>query len=67
MKFKNIITINEHFFSRDKKGSYVINVDEYADTGTHWIALFCTEIEVIYFDSFGVEHVSKEIEKLIEH
>ena len=35
--------------------------------GTHWIALFCTEIEVIYFDSFGAEHVPKEIEKFIEH
>ena len=35
--------------------------------GTHWIDLFCTEIEVIYFDSLGVEHVSKEIEKFIEH
>ena len=27
----------------------------------HSIALFCTETEVIYFDSFGVEHVPKEI------
>ena len=35
--------------------------------GTHWTALFCTEIEVIYFDSFGVEHVSEEIETFIEH
>ena len=34
-------------FSRDnlpkkiKDGAYVINLHEYADTGTHWIALFC--------------------------
>ena len=41
-------------------------IDEYADTGTHQIALFCTEIEFIYFDSFGFEHVSKETEKFIE-
>ena len=41
--------------------------DEYADTGTHWIALFCTEIEVLYFHSFRFEHVYKEIEKFIEH
>ena len=27
------------------------------DVGTHWIALFCIEIEVIYFDGFGVEHI----------
>ena len=24
-----------------KNGAYVINLDEYADAGTHWIALFC--------------------------
>ena len=22
-------------------GAYVINLDEYADVGTHWIVLFC--------------------------
>ena len=60
-------------FSRDnlpnkiKDGAYAINPDEYADTCTHWIALFFTEIGVIYFDSFEVEHVPKEIEKFIYH
>ena len=44
-----------------KDGAYVINLDEHADTGTHWIALFCMKDEVIYFDSFGVEHIPKEI------
>ena len=24
-----------------KDGAYVINLDKYADTGTHWISLFC--------------------------
>ena len=24
-----------------KDGAYVINLDEYANVGTHWIALFC--------------------------
>ena len=41
--------------------AYVINLDEYADTGTHSIALFCKKNEIIYFDSFGVEHIPKEI------
>ena len=27
----------------------------------HWIALFCNRNEIVYFDSFGVEHVPKEI------
>ena len=25
----------------NKRWAYVINLDEYADTGTPWIALFC--------------------------
>ena len=44
-----------------KDGTYVINLDEYADVGTNWIALFCTRNEIFYFDSFGVEHVPEEI------
>ena len=54
-------------FSRDnmpKKiydGAYVIKLDEYADVGTHWIALFCYRSEIVYFDRFGVEHVPEEI------
>ena len=25
-------------------GAYIINLDEYKDIGTHWIALFCNKI-----------------------
>ena len=31
----------------------------------HWIALFVKTNEVIYFDSFGIEHIPKEINKFI--
>ena len=48
-----------------KDGACVINLDEYADVGTHWIALFCNRSETVYFDSFGVEHVPKEIKEFI--
>ena len=48
-----------------KDGAYVINLDEYADVGTHWIALFCNRNEIVYFDSFGVEHVPEEIKKFV--
>ena len=44
-----------------KGGAYVINLDEYADVGTHWIASFCNRNEIVYFDSFGVEHIPEEI------
>ena len=48
-----------------KYGAYVINLDEYADRGTQWISLFCNKNEIVYFDSFGVEHVSEEIKKFV--
>ena len=48
-----------------KDGAYVINLDEYADVGTHGIALLCNRSEVVYFDSFGVEHVPEEIKEFI--
>ena len=48
-----------------KDGAYVINLDEYADVGTHWIALFCNRNEIVYFDSFHVEHAPKEIKKFV--
>ena len=58
-------------YSRDnlpdkiKDGAYLINLDEYFDAGTHWIALYALNNNVTYFDSFGVEHISKEIIKFI--
>ena len=48
-----------------KDGAYVINLDGYEDVGTHWIALFCNKNEIVYFDSFGVEHVPEEIKEFI--
>ena len=48
-----------------KKGAYIINLDEYKNTGTHWVSLFVKTNKVIYFDSFGIEHISKEIDKFI--
>ena len=48
-----------------KDGAYVINLEEYADVGTHWIGLFCNRNEIVYFDRFGVEDVPKEIKEFI--
>ena len=66
------IEINEYYINEPrflpkkiKKGAYVINLDEYENTGTHWIALFVKTNEAIYFDSFGIEHIPNEINKFI--
>ena len=42
-----------------------LNLDKYADVGTHWIALFCNRNEIVYFNSFGVEHVPEELKDII--
>ena len=44
-----------------KDGASIINLDKYADVGIPWIALFCNRSEIVYFDSFCVEHVPEEI------
>ena len=48
-----------------KDGAYVINLDEYSDIGTHWIALYVKNNDITYFDSFGEEHIPKENIKFI--
>ena len=50
-----------------KDGAQVINLGKYADVGTHWIALFRNRSEIVYFDSFGVEHVPAEIKEFIRN
>ena len=59
-------------YSRDnlpkiKDGAYIINLDEYSDIGTHWVSLWVNDNNnVTYFDSFGVEHIPKEIKAFIK-
>ena len=58
-------------YSRDnlpkiKDGAYIINLDEYSDIGTHWIALWVNNSNnITYFDGFGVEHIPEEIKAFI--
>ena len=54
-------------YSRDNllgidNGAYVINLDECSCIGIHWVYLWLNNSNnVTYFDSFRVEHISKEI------
>ena len=50
-----------------KDGDYVINLDEYPDTGTHWVAFYVHNDNVTYFDSFGVEDIPKETKTCIKN
>ena len=60
-------------YSRDslldkiKDGAYVINIDEYPDSGSHWVALHVSNNDVTYFDNFGAENIPKETETFISN
>ena len=55
----NGVYSRDELLEKIKEGTYVINLDGYSDIGTHWIALYALNNNVIYFDSFGAEHISK--------
>ena len=53
-------------YSRDnlqkiKDGAYLVNLDEYSNIGTQWVALYAQNNDVSYFYSFGVEHIPIEV------
>ena len=52
-KFNGVYSRNK--LPKIKDGAYVINLDEYKSIETHWI----------YFNTFGSEHVLKEIKRFI--
>ena len=60
-----MVFFQEKIYQKKKDGVHVINFDEYGDTGTHWIALFCKKNEIFYFDSFGVEYIPEKIKEFI--
>ena len=49
-----------------KDGAYIVNLDKLSNIVTHWVALYVHNNDVTYFDSFGVEHIPKEIKAFID-
>ena len=65
LKFNGFYARNN--LSKIKDGAYIINLDEYESIGNHWIVLYVNDNNVSYSNSFGVEHILKEIKKFIEN
>ena len=40
---------------------YVIDLDDKNSKGTHWVSLFTDKNTAVYFDSFGIEYIPKEV------
>ena len=71
MYYQNEARFNGVYFrdnlKKIKDGAYLIILDEYSDIGTHWFALYVQNNEVTCFDSFGVDHIPKEIRTFISN
>ena len=67
-KFNGVYS-RDNLSDKTKDGTYIINLDEYSDIRTHWVALYVVRKanDVTYFDSFRVEHIPKEIKKFISN
>ena len=65
LKFNDVYKRN--ILSKIKHGAYVKILDKYESTGTDWMALHVNGKSLTYVDSFGAEHIPKEIRKFIEN
>ena len=54
------------YLKKIKDGAYVINFDEYADTGTHWIALFCKKMKLFILIVLVLNIFLKKLKNLLE-
>ena len=70
-QYHNLTRFNGVYFRDNlpkiKDGVYIINLGDYSDIGTRWIILYVVNNDVTYFDSFGLEHIPKEIKTFISN
>ena len=69
MKCKSIIRFNGVYYRDNlpdeiKNSSYVINLDEHTDIGTHWIVLYALNNNVTYLTVFKLNVFQKELKLL---
>ena len=60
----NVVYSRDNLPDKIKDATYVINLDEYSNIRSHWIALYASNSNGIYFDSLGAKHMPKILKKL---
>ena len=53
--------MNPKVLNKIKNCAYAKDRDEHKSIGVHCLAFSVNDVNVTYFDSFGVEHIPKEI------
>ena len=64
-RFNGVFSRN-NLFKKIKDVAYIINLDEYADVGTHWIALFCKKMKLFISIVLMLNIFLKKLKNLLE-
>ena len=69
--FEDELQFNGVFFRGNlleitKDGGYIVNLDDMGRAGTHWVVIFLNDNRATYFDSFGVEHLLREVLRFLK-
>ena len=65
-RFNSVFSRN-NLSKKIEDGAYIINPDEYENVGTHCIALFCKNNEIVYFDSLVLNIFLKKLKNLLKN
>ena len=61
----NGVFSNDNLPNKIKDVAYIINLDEYSDVGTHWIALFCSKVKLFILIALVLSIFLKKLKKLL--
>ena len=63
-RFNGVYSV-DNLPNKIKDGGYVINLDEYSDIKTHWIALYVNANTITYFLALGLNIFQKKSKNLL--
>ena len=70
-RFKDVFSRNNlpksNSIKKIKDGAYIINLDEYANVGTHWIALFCKKMKFFILIVLVLNIFLKKLKNLLKN
>ena len=64
--FRGTFSIDKIPTFKDEKFSIIVNLSKENEKGTHFIGISSSKDTIIYFDSYGIEHINLTIEKYLK-
>ena len=64
--FRGTFPIDKIPSFKDESFSIIVNLSRENGKGTHFIAISSSKNTIVYFDSYGVEHINSNIEKYLK-